>query len=192
MTKRFWRKKQTQREKGFTLVELIVGMFVFVIAVGLSVGAFIQALRTERATVHVMSMNSNASIMIEQMAREVRTGIDFETQNDSNKCSDYGEWNELKFINSSRGNEVYYRFDELNQVLARKECRAEACSTAPFETLSAPDIRVNRACFSLLNSESVPRIIIRLQISSANKSLENTSVNIQSTVSGRIIPSLDL
>lgn len=66
-----------QNKKGFTIIELMVAMSLFVIVVGISSGVFIRSLRTQRAVVALMAANDNASQTLEQMTRAIRTGTAF-------------------------------------------------------------------------------------------------------------------
>jgi len=73
-------------QAGFTLVELIVAMSIFLIAIVIIVGAFIRSLRTQRIVNHLMAVNSNTSLVIEQMAREIRTGYEFKLNPAGSAC----------------------------------------------------------------------------------------------------------
>lgn len=63
--------------KGFTLVELLVAMGIFTIVISIATGGFISSLRTQRQVASLISAQSNASLVLEQMAREIRTGFLF-------------------------------------------------------------------------------------------------------------------
>ncbi len=62
---------------GFTIIELMVAMSLFVIVVGIASGTFVRSLRTQRQVVALMAANDNASLTLEQMTREIRTGTAF-------------------------------------------------------------------------------------------------------------------
>ena len=68
-------KKNSQ--KGFTLIELLVAMGIFAIVIAIATGGFINSLRTQRQVASLISAQSNASLVLEQMAREIRTGFLF-------------------------------------------------------------------------------------------------------------------
>ncbi|MBI2075117.1 MAG: prepilin-type N-terminal cleavage/methylation domain-containing protein, partial [Candidatus Harrisonbacteria bacterium] len=63
--------------KGFTIVELLVAVGLFLIVLAIASGAFVQALRSQRATLRLMAANDAASSALEQMTREIRVGDDF-------------------------------------------------------------------------------------------------------------------
>ncbi len=62
------------RRKGFTIVELLVAIALFSILVTIGVGGFVNALHTQRQVAGLLAAESNASVTLEQMAREIRTG----------------------------------------------------------------------------------------------------------------------
>jgi prepilin-type N-terminal cleavage/methylation domain-containing protein len=66
-----------KKNRGFTVIELMVAMSLFVIVVGVVSGTFIRSLRTQRQLTSLMAANDNASQTLEQMTREIRTGTDF-------------------------------------------------------------------------------------------------------------------
>lgn len=66
-----------KNKAGFTIIELMVAMALFVIVVGIASGVFVRSLRTQRSLVALMAANDNASQALEQMTREIRTGTAF-------------------------------------------------------------------------------------------------------------------
>ena len=70
-------RAEAARRGGFTLVELIVTVGLFMIIIAIAVGAFTNALRTQRQVSSFISAQSNVSLGIEQMARQIRTGYLF-------------------------------------------------------------------------------------------------------------------
>jgi prepilin-type N-terminal cleavage/methylation domain-containing protein len=80
--------KNQSRSSGFTLVELLVAIALFSILVAIAAGGFVRALRTEREVASMMSAESNISIALEEMTREMRTGYLFCHDPGSNAQSD--------------------------------------------------------------------------------------------------------
>ena len=91
---------------GFTLIELIVSLGVFIIIVTIAVGGFVSALRTQRQVAALISANNNVSLALEQMAREIRTGRNFCDISYPISCSQSA----LVFSNAG-GDVVVYRKD---------------------------------------------------------------------------------
>ncbi len=177
------------KRDGFTLVELIVAMSVFVIAITIAVGAFVRALRTQRIVNHMLSVNSNASLAIEQMAREVRTGYNFDLNNVPQGSCIGGQEEELEFTNS-RANSIFYRLD--NNAIARMECAGSDCSGKTLLPLTASNIKVERLCFTntgnLNNGKDPWRITVFMTLGSSDPKLVGQVLNFQTTVAARILP----
>src|SRR3989344_9647798 len=81
--------------KGFTMIELIVAMGIFLILISAATSVFVQALRTQRAIVALMAANDNASLVLEQMAREIRVGYNFQTNVSEDELTFVNAYNEL-------------------------------------------------------------------------------------------------
>ena len=63
--------KKIMNLKGFTLVELLVAIGIFSILMAVGVGGFVHALHTQREVAALIATQSNASIALEQMARDL-------------------------------------------------------------------------------------------------------------------------
>src|SRR5260370_42656185 len=69
--------KNKNSRTGFTLVETIIAIGLFGILVSIAVGGFVNALHTQKEVGTLISAQSNVSLAVEQMAREIRTGYLF-------------------------------------------------------------------------------------------------------------------
>lgn len=161
-------------KKGFTLVETLVAIGLFGIIVSIAAGGFVRALKTQAQIVALMAVNTNASLAIEQMAREIRTGYEFE-------CVALYECNVLKFTNAD-ADKVEYR-------LGRGGGIERGVNGTDFSKITADNIKVEYLTFRLLGElttdQAVPRVTINLGISPSSKSIETAPVQIQTTVSSR-------
>lgn len=170
------------------MVELIVAMSVFLVALTLVVGAFVRAIRTQRAANHLLSVNSNMSLVIERMARDIRTGHSFALNNvPEGSCSEGEE--ELEFTNH-RSNSVFYRRE--NEAVARMECKGDDCSGMTFEPLTASNVKIENLCFvntgDLENGRDPWRITLFFKVGSTEESLAGQFLDLQTTVAARVIP----
>jgi prepilin-type N-terminal cleavage/methylation domain-containing protein len=172
---------------GFTLVELIVAMSIFLVAITIAVGAFVRAIRTQRAVNHLLSVNSNMSLVIERIARDIRTGYSFDLNNvPLGNC--IGSQNEELEFTNSKANSVFYRKE--GDSIARMECAGADCTGKIFESLTASNVKVEHLCF--LNTGNLVndpwRIALFLEVGSTEPSLAGQNLNLQTTVAARIIP----
>jgi len=173
-------KKQKQFSifnlRGFTIIELLVAMGLFVILVGIASGGFIKVLRTQRLIVELMAANDNVSSALEQMAREIRTGYNF------SKISE----TELQFVNADNV-VVFYRLN--NGVIERGV--EDEFGRRTDKKITSDKVKISNFKINLLGNNDgdgyPPRITISLSVGINNKYFENVSVNIQTTISSRIL-----
>lgn len=153
----------------FTLVELLVAIALFSVVISIAVGGFVRALRTQRQVTALIAANSNASLTVEQIAREVRTGRDFLCQ--GIPCE------EIIFTNS-RGEEIAYRF--------REEAIERRSGSGEFRKITADNVDVRYASFQLFeNQEFPPRITVALGVSARMPGADQSVTRLQTTVSAR-------
>lgn len=177
-----------QIKRGFTVVEQIVAMSLFSILLAISVGVFIHALRTERAITASISVNNNASLTLEQIAREARTGSSFCVDASNNDiCAAGGspnEFKELKFVNAA-GENISYALDN------GKIVRDAAEDSNPPAPITANNVNIKKLSFFLRgqhqSDKKNPRITVVLQISTAGISFLNSTINLETTVSPRVL-----
>lgn len=160
---------------GYTIAEMIVSMGIFLILLSIASGSFIRILRTQRETVALLAANGNASLAMEQISREIRTGGAF---------SSFG--GEFHFTNS-KNESVTYR---LNSSTGKIERSTDGIS---FSEITADNVRVNNLNFIIFNGapgDQYPtRITIILQASPAIYTGGNSAVNLQNTISARVLSS---
>lgn len=159
--------------RGFTIVEMLVAMGLFITVVTIVTDVFIQSLRSSRTTVALINANANASVALEQMSRELRTGSGFSSPGSS----------EISFANSF-GSPVTYRLNAAARAIER------SINGEPFVPITASDVGVLSLAFTLLgNSPSdgyPPRITVILRVTPANIAAFNVPIiNFQTTVSAR-------
>ncbi|MEK7464323.1 MAG: prepilin-type N-terminal cleavage/methylation domain-containing protein [Patescibacteria group bacterium] len=174
---------------GFTLVELMVAMSLFLVAVTISSGAFVRSLRTQRAANQIMSVNSNASLVVEQISREIRSGYNFTLNNFPTSLCGTGQFDELKFTNSKSKGVTYHL---QSNAIERRECDAAGCTTEPFYVLTPPNVSVSRLCFvntQLPTTNDSWRITVFSKFGPSDPQLSGNTVDFQTTISGRILPS---
>src|SRR3989344_3282315 len=179
-----------KNSEGFTLMELTVAMGVFAAAMAFATGAFVQALKTQRTVNHLMAVNSNASLAMEQIAREIRTGYYFGNTADAVSCSDGDCWQNLKFKNH-KGENVAYRSDANS--IQRGICSKVTCDNIGdfnFVDLTASNVSIGNLCFIKTQTSFCDpwRITLLFKAGSAKPELSANMLNIQTTISARILP----
>lgn len=182
-----------KNKKGFTLIELLVAMGIFVIVVSIVSASFIQALRTQRSTAALMEANDNTSLVLEQMAREIRTGYRFCAKDAplfnldpiyTGHCNGLAD-DELAFVNAHE-EEASYRFE--NEAIWKK---TSVLGVSTDKKITADNVKINYLNFILIGNDAddglQPRITISLSISPTSRDVKDVKINIQTTISPRPI-----
>ena len=154
------------------MIELLVAMTLFIVIIALTSGAFVQSLRTQRATVALIAANSNAALTIEQMMREIRTGKDFSVAG-----APSGEGDEITFYSAREETNVTYRWNSTNKTIERED-----------QPITADNVTVEKLKFRLCeecDASYPPRITIVLQIGAPGAPGKLPFINLQTTVSAR-------
>ena len=178
--------KNLKFTNGFTLVELVVAMGIFVILMSIATGGFIQMLRNQRIVASLMTANDNMSLTMETIGREIRTGYNF------NKISN----TELEFVNAY-DLKVKYR---LNEGVIEKGI--EYFGTTNYGKITADNVLISAfnisVCGKNINGTSLgncgsggdsylPRITLSISITSAEPDVKKLNIftDIQTTISAR-------
>jgi type II secretory pathway pseudopilin PulG len=164
--------------KGFTIIELIVAIASFIIILSITLGGFTGALKTQRQTIGLINANNNASLILEQMAREIRTGYNFPNSTTQ----------ELKFTNSE-GKNVCYK--QNGTAIVKGIDTGSGCSS--YKKITADDVEVKYLNFMITgenpSDNKQPFITILMGISSQEASVKGIVVNLQTSISPRPLDS---
>ena len=171
-------------KNGFTLIEVLVATSLFTIVMGIVVGVFIKSLQTQKQITSLISANSNASLAIEELSREIRTGKGF--CQDETACLPMPDGSFQKLIFTSAGQTIIYSRAENNDVGAL----FKQSGNEPGASLTNEDVNVRRLAFYLqgnrLGTPETPRITIVLQIGTTEKPFQEDIINLQTTISTRV------
>jgi len=163
---------------GFTMIELLVAMTLFVVLMAIAAGSFVKVMRTQRAIVSLMAVNDNASLTIEQMAREMRTGYHFKIISDT----------ELQFV-SAYNIVLSYRLNGM--AMERCEDINNNPLTPACEKITADNVKITNFHFGLLGENYgdnyPPRITLAMSVMGTDAYLQDIRTNIQTTISSRIL-----
>lgn len=158
---------------GFTLVELLVGMSVFITAMTIGTGVFIQGLKTQKLLMREMAVNNNMNLVLEQMARDIRTGFDFPEK---------GVYSELSFVGRD-GKSIEFDFDgtAIYRTVGGRRLR-----------MTSLDVDVASAKFNVQSKGTCDpwRVTILMMVAPIETAsdVSRKLSKIQTTVSSRVLP----
>ena len=178
------KKRNLPKVSGFTTIELLVAMVLFVVLLSIAASGFINSLRTERSIVSLINANNNASLVLEQIAREMRTGYKFQLVSS----------NEIQFLDA-REQTIHYRLNagaiqrgvDSGSGISYESLTSGTVKITNFSIVFCPDPQNPNQPQCSLTGDFPPRITIGMSVSTTNKSLEGISTNIQTTISPRNI-----
>ncbi len=175
-------KKSLKAQKGFTIVELLIAMTLFTVLIGITSGAFIQSLRTQKNLTALIAANSNASITIEQIAREARTGKDFCIGANSPCIISAGVYKELIFTNAKN--------EKVKYELIAPSIMRSINSQTPIP-VTADNVNMQILSFYIDGNQpgdgKNARITMVLKVGAAGIPFSESVINLQTTVTTRIL-----
>ncbi len=166
-------KNNLNKERGLTLIELVVATGIFGLVVTIVFGIFILATISQRRIIALRNVEDNVRFTLESMAREIRTGKNFG-----------GNVNSLSFTNT-KGESVIYRF---NNSLIEKS----SDGGSNYFSVVGPEVTIDYLNFYLSGQSAgdslQPRITITTGVTSK---IGNQIINskVQTTISERFLQS---
>ncbi|MDP2629315.1 MAG: type II secretion system protein [Candidatus Harrisonbacteria bacterium] len=156
------------KQKGFTIVELLVAITIFSMVMAIASNLFIRSLRAQRSVVSLIAVNDNVSLALERMARNIRTSSGFSAQN-----------NQLSFT-SARGESIKYYLS--NNALVEEISGNDLALTG--DNVEVKSLRFQHGG---ADGSAVDRITVSLSIglSDDTQDISGAETVIQTTISAR-------
>jgi prepilin-type N-terminal cleavage/methylation domain-containing protein len=162
-------------KKGFTLVELLVSMTIFLIVMVSIIELFISGIKTQKKSLALQTLSDSTSYVVEYMSRTIRmakkdldSGCNFEIVTDG-----------IKFLNYEKEDQ-WFILDN-GQIKEKKDCDSD------FTALTSDNFQVNNLSFGLSGECQTdnlqPRVTIVMEIQT--REVEPQILNIQTTISQR-------
>lgn len=147
-------------------------MAVFSVVVSIATGSFIRALRTQRQLVSFASANSNVSLVLEQMAREIRVGSQFSQPSRE----------QITFVNG-RGEQVTYAYDVEGKSIIK------TTGTGAAQPLTSQNVDVRNLSFVSQYTDEEDdypaRVTVMVSVAPREVGVNTSVVRIQTTISAR-------
>ncbi len=168
-------------ERGFTLVEILVALALFITVMTIGLGSVINVLEANRKSDSLKSVMTNLNFALEVMSRDIKFG-------DSYSCS--------ISTCSSGDTSIYFRnSDGINVRYRLNNSRIEKSvdNGATYQIITAPNIVVQDMRFYIFGYNTgdgaQPRVLISIRGYSGTKPSIQTTFVVQTTVSQRVLDS---
>ena len=168
--------KKNKNNSGFTLVEMLVTVFVFSIIMTIAGSIFVQALDLQRRAFSIQDLEETGRFALETMAREIRFG-DIQTA-DSNCPSSPSD--ELQIMHPVNG-DIIYRHRDTRIV---KVTNGTARNLVFDQDLEVTNLRF---CVSgVTEGDNIqPKVTILISLSTGKK--DTQTIDLQTTVTQRFL-----
>ncbi|MDD3190433.1 MAG: type II secretion system protein [Candidatus Pacebacteria bacterium] len=169
------------KNKGFTLIEMLVTLSIFSVVVLLTLNTFLSSFVSQKKLIEMQSVQREGSYLMETLSREIRMATEM-TNYENNDSS-------IRFKNHSGEDVIYCRADE--DASCSDTDDGDYFAYGPdvdnMEIMNSSDIVIDNLRFyvpSLISSTNQPIVIVAMTISSAKD--PSVSMTIQTSVSTRI------
>lgn len=199
----------TKKSSGFTLIEMLVAMAVFMIVMTVAVGSLISIIDANRKAQAIKNVVNNINFALESISKDMRVGTKYSCYTEGiyvgNCAGDGGtgvKYTSGKVDNGGNNYVIRYKFvsnpqDGQGNIqrCINIDYNNDTCS--PWESLTAPvySVDITNMKFYVFGADTInsplvdkkqPRVIITLEGEAGVKDSIKTNFNIQTTVSQRI------
>ncbi len=168
--------------KGFTLIELIVSISIFLTIMTVSMGSIVGVFDANRKSRTLRAAITNLNLAVESMSKEMRFGHTYACTPPAGDCP--GGDTQMGFTDSEN-RQVFYRFN--NGVIEK------SVNGGNYIGVTAPEVIIDDLTFYVLNSQPIstgdtnqPKVLIKIQ-SHAGTGRTQTNFTLQTLVSQRTL-----
>lgn len=154
-------KKQENHIRGFSLIELLVSMALFIVVLTIGIGALLSLIGANAKAQNIHTAVSNVQFALDGMSREIRTGYSYYCSNGTETLGDIGivqDCNKGSYLsiieggqsltNGNNNKRLAYRFNSGNKSIERK------IGNGPWVRLTDEKVVINSMHFNVMNSVS--------------------------------------
>lgn len=188
--------------KGFSLIELLVSMALFIVVLTIGIGALMVLISSNAKAQNMQAAVSNIQFSLDSMSREIRTGYSYycsngtETTGDIAVTQDCDKGTYLSLIEGGKSltggadnRRIAYRYNSSDQSVERK------IGQGAWVRLTDPNVNVTTLYFNVANSASKenggnllqPNVTIFLSGEVDGVEKTEASFTLQTTVTSRVL-----
>ena len=173
--------------KGFSLIELMTAMTVFMLVMTISMGSILGVFNANRKSRSLKTVLNNLNLAVESMAKEMRFGENYHCGSGSiNNPQDCAGGDDLMAFTSSDGDQITYRL--------RNDAIEKRVDSGSYFEVTSPEIDIDDLTFYSRGSSPTdtlqPKVLVKIQ-GHAGAGKSRSEFTIQTLVSQRV-PDRDL
>lgn len=188
----FYRHNTIRRQAGFTLLEMIIAMGIFVIMFTITLGIYSYALKAEQKTIQFSKLQKESQLIMEVVAKKIRySEVDYDWYNNGSGEPLEAVENSLALLDKYSNRTVFSHIDNNISVCNNSDCLLEE----DYYPISAQNITVTELDFYIdpltspfsLNNPPIkyPKITIVMNLRHTHGSLTR-DLRVQQTIPQRL------
>ena len=192
MTNKFKIKKglprEAKRSGGFTLVEILIAVSLFVVIATISAGATVSVFDANKKSQSSKTVVDNLNLAIENMTRIARFGNNYHCGNTGSfepKDCDNNEVGDTFLAVTFGGRIIAYNYNQSNKTIERSD------DGGPYIAITAPEAKIEYLRFYVLgtpdNDSQQPYIVAVIKGHVGEKSTTQTTFSIETLISQRTL-----
>jgi len=185
--------------KGFTLVEMLVAIAVFMMVVTVAMSALMSIINANRKAKAIQSIVSNVNFVVESISRDIRMGSKYYcgTTQGVSDCSTGSGYPSVNYISPDGTMRVYYNFTppvgsvrgylrKCTDTLIGTNCSSILSNNPYYSQITSPDVNVLSVEFYVVRNGSVqPKVIIIMEGEAGSVKDVKSKFSLQTTASQR-------
>jgi prepilin-type N-terminal cleavage/methylation domain-containing protein len=180
-----WSLKKRGKEKGFTLIEIMVSLSVFIIIMTVSLGSILSILNSSEKSQTKKTAMDNLNFALESMSRTIRFGTNFycgTTASNPPGANDCASSATSFSVRDSNGALIVYSLSN-GKIM-------KAVNNGTANAVTSGEITITRLTFYVFGSSGwpdlhQPRVIVSLSGIVGTKTATASSFNLETSVSQR-------
>lgn len=196
------KKEITSRQRGFTLIEMLVSVALFIIVMVVALGALLAMSQSDRKAESLKVVINNLSSAFDSMSRTIRTGKNYHcgtsgTLTTPQSCTSGDTW--FTFLQSDNNTLTVYCFDSTAQQMRRYTTTMANASDLSNHTtcvstdtqlvpLTSPEMKIKSMSFYVTDPTvgHQPKVTILMQGHVDVTATQSTELKLQTSVTQRL------
>lgn len=197
-------KNSFKKNGGFTLVEMLVSIAVFMVVMTIAVGSLVSIVDANRKAQAIKNVINNINFAIESISKDMRMGKNYSCYDGTDYVGDcLTGGNQIRYKNKEN-KWVHYRYVDTSVILSDignedagniqkcvKDDEGDSCSSS-WQSITAPTYNVNITNMrfyvtgTALSDSEQPKVVIVLEGVAGTKKEIKTDFNMQTSISQRM------